>query len=323
MLLKRCILIGILFLLLSFTGALVAMTGTRHLSCGNVSPAQSELQPKISEQLAHQVKQEFPNAQNTLIDTRQQYQRDLARLSDLSKANDLDGLVKFADELEVKWGRRGGDDYARLMLNISNLIVNDFYNEKIYQLSQKYIFTALSKSDSFSLDSEVKLLPFLAIALAPSTAPTDVTSAWAKERNIKAKLWLHAWFRLEKEIDRKFNFNDKPFLNITPPVETGLPSGVAPEAIKDARLRALYEAEITANAKKARIYNRQYILRQIEKEFPQKAENYIVSAYSKSPINPNELEQLLNTYIGDYTTRERIKDEVKRRRSGTSTSPEQ
>src|SRR4051812_37974031 len=105
MLLKRCMLVGILFLLLLLADALVVVTGTRQLSYGNVLPAQSGLQPKIRKQLAHQADQHFPNMQNTSIDSaRQQYQRDLARLNELSKANNLDGLIEFADELELKWG---------------------------------------------------------------------------------------------------------------------------------------------------------------------------------------------------------------------------
>jgi hypothetical protein len=188
-------------------------------------------------------------------------------------------------------------------------------DERIYQLSQKYIFAALAQADNFSLDLESRLLPFLAIDQAPSATTDAVSSEWIKERGAKTRLWLHALQRLEKETDRNFNFNDHPVLNVAPPQETGLPAGVAPEAIKEPKLRAQYQAAIAANAKKAREYDRQYMLRHIREVFFPKAEQYLVSAYTKPPYDLDELRVYLNEYLADAASKERIVNEVKKKMS--------
>ena len=190
-----------------------------------------------------------------------------------------------------------------------------------YSLSQKYALTALSKADTFSLELEIKILPFVAMDLAPRTKTDDVDSAWLKERAVKARLWLHAWQRLEREIDRNFNFDDRASLNVSPPEITVFPDGVTPEAIKDPTLRAQYQAAISANAEKAKKYDRQYMLRHLDKTFPAKAEQYIVRVYSQSPFNTEELKSYLNSYISDQNRRESILQQVAKNISTGQTVP--
>jgi hypothetical protein len=242
--------------------------------------------------------------------SREQYRLDLATLDGFSRDKDLDGLIKRADELERKWRLGRGDYYGRLMLEIGSLIVNNFNDDRTRELGQKYIFAALSKADDFSLELEVKLLPFLAVDASPTTTPEDSMTAWEKDRKAKVKLWLHGWQRLERELDRTFNFDDLPLLNVPPPTETGLPAGIVPTAIKDIKLRLKYEAAISANAEKAHRYNHQSMLREIEKSFPTKAESYIISAYSKPPFNTKELSEFLDLYLSDVDTKARIRHMV-------------
>src|SRR5882672_1858362 len=163
---------------------------------------------------------------------REQYERTLARLDDLVKRNDRLGVIKLGDELEEKWGRTSGELYGLAMLEVANLLANSFAD---FQNCEKYSVQALAHSQTFSLRLETQFLGFLKRDLAPTG------TAWRTERSEKAKLWLRAWGRLERLINRHFDFSRRPFLNIAPPSETGLPSGVAASAIKDPRLRAQYE----------------------------------------------------------------------------------
>lgn len=236
----------------------------------------------------------------------EEFQRDRAFIESFVYAEDLDGMVKAADDIDRKWGQTGGEYYGQLMLNTANLIINHFHDEKTAALSQKYIFDALARADTFSLELETKLLPFLSIDLNPTEKTNGLDSAWARERSDKTKLWLHAWQRMEKEIDRNFNFNDRAFLNVSPPDKTGLPAGVSPEAVKDPALRAQYEAAISANAEKARKYNRQHALRYIDETFSKNAEQYLIRAYSTPPFNTEELTKYLNAYIPDKRVQGRI-----------------
>jgi hypothetical protein len=235
----------------------------------------------------------------------QQFQLELARLGALARAGDLDKFTAAA-ELEQTWGPAGGEYYGLLMLNISNLFVNGFHDERIYKLSQQYALNAPDRADSFSLDLKTKLLPFIAMDLAP--ASDGAASVWAKERSEKARLWLRAWRRLEHGLDKSFNFDDRPRLKVAPPEGTGLPAGVSPDAVKDPQLRARYQAAIDANLEKSREYDRQFVLRFINRTFPQKAEQYLSRAYSKPPHNTEELKQYLDAYLRDEGLKKQVLD---------------
>jgi hypothetical protein len=99
-------------------------------------------------------------------------------------------------------------------------------------------------------------------------------------------------------------------LNVAPPAGTGLPAGVAPEAIKDPKLRAEYETALAANAAKSRNYNDQQWLQLNAPSFFKEAENYVVNAYKKPPPNLPQLERLLSSSIPDEQARKRIMESV-------------
>ena len=241
-----------------------------------------------------------------------QFREELARLNSFVLAKNLDGLIQAADEIEAKWGNSGGGYYGRLMIHVSSLIGNDFPDEKNYSLSQKYVVQALARADTFPVEVETRLLDFLMRDVASKEQTANGQSAWAKERSLKAVLWLHAWRRIEKGIDRNFDFNDRATLNVRPPPETGAPAGVNPKGIEDTRLRAQYEAAIVANLKKAREYDLQMMLKYLDDYFPKKAEEYLVNVYSQPPRATAELERYLTQYISDQNRRKSILNRVAR-----------
>jgi hypothetical protein len=239
------------------------------------------------------------------------FDAEMSRLDSLIRAQNLEGFVAAADEIENTWGKNGGQFYGRLMLEVSNSLANSFSETKRYELSQKYAALALDRADTMSLRLETILLEFLSRDLAADTEE----ASWVKERSDKTKLWLHAWARLEKGINRNFDFNDRPLLNMRPPEQTGLPAGVVPEAIRDQKLRATYKAARAANAAKAREYNKQMALKSLDRMFVRKAEEYIVRVYAERPYNLDELERHLTTSGLDQTIRERVLSEVVKRLS--------
>lgn len=243
------------------------------------------------------------------------FDAEMSRLDALIRANDFDGLVTAADQIENTWRKNGGQFYGRLMLEVSNSLANSFSGTKRDELSQKYASLALAKADTLSLRLETMLLGFLTRDLAPRAAADAQGVSWAQERSSKTKLWLHAWSRLEKGINRNFDFSDRPFLNVRPPEETGLPAGAAPESIRDQKLRAAYKAAIAANAAKAQEYNKQFELKSLDGLFTKKAEEYIVRVYAKPPYNLDELERHLTASGLDQTIRKRVLSEVVKRLS--------
>jgi hypothetical protein len=244
--------------------------------------------------------------------TQAQYQVEAKRFDSFVRAGDLEGFIKAAEAIENRWGKAGGQHYGRLMLFLSDAIVNNLRSQRVFSLSQRYAADGLAKAATFSLALEMRLLDFLTRDLASGTSVGGAADEWVIERRKKTKLWLHAWHRLEKEINRGFDFSDRPRLNVSPPDETGLPAGIAQEGIKDPKLRAQYEAALDANAKKAREYNRQFELRALDERFPQTAEAYVVRVYSKPPYHTEELRRVLLAYKLNRQLRERVLSQVKR-----------
>ena len=89
-----------------------------------------------------------------------------------------------------------------------------------------------------------------------------------------------------------------------------MPAGVSPDAIKDPKLRAEYEAAIADNSAKVRRNNDQQYLKQNSGRFYAEAERYLVSAYSRPPMGSSQLKTLLTEYVADPVVRKRILDEV-------------
>ena len=53
-----------------------------------------------------------------------------------------------------------------------------------------------------------------------------------------------------------FDLGPRPFANVAPPPESGMPSGVYPDAIQDSQLRARYQSDINRNHEIWAQYNR-------------------------------------------------------------------
>ena len=241
--------------------------------------------------------------------TREDYEREIAKVDNAVLSKDLNLLAAAGDEVDKTWGAAGGEQYGRLMADVSSRIANYFDD---FSLSQKYAQLALTHAETFSLYLEIQLLGLLTRDLLAGASGEDAESAWEKERSAKAKLWLHAWQRLESQIDRSFDFTKRPS-KVMPPEESGLPAGAAPEAITNPALRAKYEEAIAANMKLANKRHHQFMLRELDRKFPYNAEDYLIRVYSRSPNRIAELREYLVTYGIDHAKSKRIVNEVEKR----------
>lgn len=241
--------------------------------------------------------------------SRADYEREIVKLDSAVLSRDVNILAAAADEAEKTWGAAGGEQYGRLMADVSFRIANYFDD---FPLSQKYASLALTRADTFSIDLETHLLGFLTRDLRAGSSGEDAESAWEKERSAKAKLWLRAWQRLNSQIDRSFDVTKRPS-TVMPPEGSGLPAGVAAEAIKDPAIRAKYEEAIATNVKLANMRNHQLKLRELDRKFPTNAEDYLIRVYSQSPNRIAELREYLGTYGIDRVTSKRIVSEVEKR----------
>lgn len=243
----------------------------------------------------------------------------LRRVEALRAAGDLSGLAALADEINNKKEELGVERYADLMLAVSGTLASyDFKDDRQYALARKYAALALEHADGMPLETEIRLALYLQGDDEPRPDPAGAEE-WSQERSRRARHWLHAWQRLEKEVDSRADADDRPLLSVMPPpgAHPRIP-GISPEAIKDPKLRAQYEAAIAANRRKIEHYNRQHELRQLDQLFTKRAEEYVIKLYSTPPYNLEELRQYLNSYLMDQRVRERVLVEVDKKISGAS-----
>ena len=226
------------------------------------------------------------------------YQNDLGVIDQMSRNKDYDGLGAFGSGIEEKWASKDLGRYATLVLRTASAMHNssDQPIEIRYRDAQKIVLRALEKFDRLPVEAVVNLLPYLR-DVPVDEGNTNSGKMWERQRELNATLWLRAWQRLETETDKNFNPDDVPMMNVSSPKETGLPPGASPDSISNPQLRQQYERAIARNRQKAEAYNHQYRLRQIMEWFPQKAQTFLINAYSTPPANDAELRVLLARYV--------------------------
>ena len=113
-------------------------------------------------------------------------------------------------------------------------------------------------------------------------------------------------------IDPKWNPDEAIMAHVDPPLATGLPCGSAPDGVKDAELRAEYEAAIQRNRQKIDRHTEQVQLHRSLETYPKRAEEYILQAYSEPPLNVEELRQLLDVYLTNNETKAQVVNAVEK-----------
>lgn len=241
-------------------------------------------------------------------DANTELQADLKQLDSFRQSRNLAALESAVESDAIKWQARNRDLFVRYMEHACGALSSyDLGNQPLQaSLLNKYAISVLTSGD-LTLRDRVQFVEFLA-----QDPPITDEAGWRQLREDKARLWLETWKRIAESINAKFDFNDRPLLNVAPPPETGLPAGVSPEAVHDPKLRAEYERAIVANAAKSRDYNDQSWLRRNAPSFYREAKNYVVNAYKKAPSDLPQLERLLSAYIGEKQTRDQIIQLVKK-----------
>lgn len=247
---------------------------------------------------------------------KQEYKQDMARIKALEKSfkpgpvNDLEEYEKFADEIQNKWRDRNKEYNARLILEICGpLSSGTFEDDRRHDVARRYALSVLADANDIPLETELELTGHVMTSMYTPNAPKGEDLAQRRKKDVEIR--LHAWKRLLGAIDPNW-----PNEELRSPKAVGalmgFPSGIAPEGVKDPKLRAEYEAALQKNREEIERHTEQYRLRKWLKRFPRRAEPYIVKAYSKPPFNLEELKQYLGKYAVDEKTRARILDAVKK-----------
>jgi len=246
---------------------------------------------------------------------KQEYNQDRKRIETMRKSfdpgptNDIRSFEKFADEIQKKWKARDPEHYAKLMLQICGPISSGRFNtDNRSNIARKYALSALADPNKILLDTELELIGHVMTPMVTRRAPMD--QEWAQQRREDVQVRLHAWKRLLDAIDPNWDPNEELWSPNTVGALMGLPSGIAPEGVKDPKVRAEYEAALQKNQDNIERHTKQTRLRDWLKSFPKRAEEYTIQAYSKPPFDVEELKRYLDKYIADTKTKAKILDTV-------------
>jgi hypothetical protein len=221
------------------------------------------------------------------------------------QVNDLEEYERFANEIQGRWKQRDREYYARLMLALCRpLSSGTFPEDRRHDLAREYALSALSDPAKIRLETELELVGHVMTPMLIPGAPHG--QKWTDHRRKDVEVRLHAWKRLRDAIDPNWDPNERIMSPNSVGARMGLPGGIAPEGVKDAQVRAKYEAALEENRRKIERYTEQTRLHNWLKRFPKRTEAYIIHAYSKPPFNLGELKQYLKRYGVDEKTQARI-----------------
>jgi hypothetical protein len=222
--------------------------------------------------------------------------------------NDLTTYEKFADEILNKWATKNPEYYGWLVLELCEpLGSGNFSDMRAYDLSRKYALLALEKSKDIPVDLELELTGRVVTMTIGQGASQGQELEQIRRKTVEVR--ANAWNRLLNSIDRSWDPNDLPVLNVVPPRGGGIAGG-DPKTIEDPVLRAEYEAAIEANRLKALKCCEQSKLRDWLKRYPRMMANHFISIYSAAPYNNDELVSYLKDSKLDEPTKKRIIDTV-------------
>jgi hypothetical protein len=208
----------------------------------------------------------------------------------------------------VKWRKRDQKQFVKYVFQACSLLSSyDIGDTSKRALLLSQYATSVLRGRNLNTEENIQFVEFLTL-----DPPVMDENVWKILRERKARLWLAAWRRVAGSINPTFNFDDLPYMNVPTPPGSGAPAGSSPESIRDTTLRTEYEHAIAENSAKAQRYNDQQYLKQNAARFSAEAERYLVSAYSRSPMNLPQLNGLLTEYVGEPVFRKRVLDEVRK-----------
>jgi len=243
----------------------------------------------------------------------EEYREYLDRIESLKKSTGLDKFEALAEEIESKHDQWDFSSYTHVTAMFCRKLASSVHgNDKGLraQLLVKCATRTLERINAAVTDSdlvfwdvlydETRLLVglFRGDRLMNREDMVD-ENEHPKLRTAITELILRAWKRQQDHIDEDWDPNAEPLKNIRPPASTGLPAGVAPEAVKDPELRAEYEAALERNRQRTREFNMQRFLRMAKKHLWGRVEEHLVQTYSRPPYNVEELKMYLQKYVAD------------------------
>jgi hypothetical protein len=131
-------------------------------------------------------------------------------------------------------------------------------------------------------DDEEALDRAIELTFALQAKPGASQAAALAVRDKKLQRILSIFNHIDAKRDPRWDPKDLPQMTAIPPPESGLPSGVAPEAIRNPAVRAAYEKQIAANQAKAKTYGFQSQLNDAQQWCTEKFDRFVTQQYPRS-----------------------------------------
>ncbi len=119
-------------------------------------------------------------------------------------------------------------------------------------------------------------------------------------------LWLNALDCIDQMTDPSFDATDVPQINVAPP-GSGFRAGVAPSEINDPELRAAYERSIAQNVEKAKKYQIQKKLQNVNRTWSARVRDFIKTQYTTAKEDTQEVEALADRLLSNNLRRMQIR----------------
>jgi hypothetical protein len=236
-----------------------------------------------------------------------QYKKDLEEIQTLSRKSDIKGLLELKDKIAKRW-KNQMEIFFILTSDICKALNSyNFRDTKQYLYARQCAKQLLNDSDKLPINLEREMVGLLQeveeyrLGVVPQTG-------WKKDREERVKFLLHLRDRLEKNIDRSFDFNDpknRPVGNVCVPAPN-YSCGIRPEDVKEREIRAKYIAAIEANTVKAQKLNLQIQLHRLDRRMPDFVDQFLIGMYSQPPLDLTELEKNLRLFNIEGERKEKI-----------------
>ncbi len=209
---------------------------------------------------------------------KREYAGDMERIKVFEKslkpelANSLDEFRKVADEIKGQWSQKNVELNAHLILEICRTLSSfNFKDHRRHDLAREYALSVLDKPEGVSLQMELELTGHVMTSVGIPGSPSG--DEFAQRRKKDAEVRLHAWKHLLDCVDPNWDPNEVLLSPNGVGASMGLPSGIAPEGVKDPKLRGEYEAALETNRQKIERHTEQRRLHDWLTRFPPSREN--------------------------------------------------
>lgn len=222
------------------------------------------------------------------------YHDDEQLVEQLIQRRELEQLFNLATTLETKYHKEM-EPFSQLLSRISSALSSyDFGDNRQFLYSEEIARKVLTRSDEIPVETEFAMVRQLRSDLKYIHKLTPV-SDWPADRAQRIAYLIRLDRRINNQIDRSFDLKariNRPVANVCP--GNGYVCGIRPDDIKEPNLRARYREAIDSNILKAKKYNLQYKLHELDKEMPQFVDRFLVSLYSRPPFDRADLDRSLN-----------------------------